>query len=205
MIAGLTVADLARPSERRVARLYDAVLIVGGSLVVALGAQIAVGDPVPITGQTFAVLIVADAARGATRRPVHPDVSGRRFAGSAGLCPGKGRSGHFSRTYGRLSRRFRRGGLPRRGFGPAWLGPSYHIVDSDDGPGRCGALRLRLGLAVVPCASWAQPLGARSVLAVGLYPFLGGEVVKIALAMALLPCGWKMIGYFGLDRTADIR
>jgi hypothetical protein len=42
-------------------------------------------------------------------------------------------------------------------------------------------------------------------LAIGLYPFLGGEVVKVALAMALLPCGWKMIGYFGLDGTADIR
>jgi len=51
----------------------------------------------------------------------------------------------------------------------------------------------------------AQPLGGKGVLAVGLYPFLAGEVVKIALAMALLPCGWKMIRYFGLDRAADIR
>lgn len=58
MIAGLTIADLARPSERRLAHLYDAVLIVGGSLVMALCAQIAIGYPVPITGQTFAVLMI---------------------------------------------------------------------------------------------------------------------------------------------------
>jgi biotin transport system substrate-specific component len=51
----------------------------------------------------------------------------------------------------------------------------------------------------------AQPLGGKGVLAIGLYPFLAGEAVKIALAMALLPCGWKMIQYFGLDRAADIR
>ena len=55
MIAGLTVADLVRPSERRLAHSYDATLLVGGSLVIALFAQIAIGYPVPITGQTFAV------------------------------------------------------------------------------------------------------------------------------------------------------
>ena len=59
MIAGLTVADLARPSERRIVRFYDAALIVGGSVVIAVCAQIAIGYPVPITGQTFAVLMVA--------------------------------------------------------------------------------------------------------------------------------------------------
>ena len=59
MIAGLTVADLARPSERRLACFYDAALVVGGSLVIAVCAQIAIGYPVPMTGQTFAVLMVA--------------------------------------------------------------------------------------------------------------------------------------------------
>ena len=59
MIAGLTVADLIRPSEKKRAYLYDVALVVGGSIVIALCAQIAIGFPVPVTGQTFAVLVVA--------------------------------------------------------------------------------------------------------------------------------------------------
>ena len=39
----------------------------------------------------------------------------------------------------------------------------------------------------------------RGVLAIGLYPFLAGDAVKIALAAILLPAGWKIIRYFGLD------
>ena len=59
MIAGLTIADLVRPAEKRQARAYDAALVAGGSLVIAGSAQIAVGLPVPVTGQTFAVLMMA--------------------------------------------------------------------------------------------------------------------------------------------------
>jgi biotin transporter BioY len=43
------------------------------------------------------------------------------------------------------------------------------------------------------------------VLAVGLYPFLVGDVLKIALAAILLPSGWKIIRHFRLDGTAGIR
>jgi biotin transport system substrate-specific component len=47
---------------------------------------------------------------------------------------------------------------------------------------------------------FAQPLGGRGLLAIGLYPFLAGDAVKITLAAILLPAGWKIIRYFGLDR-----
>jgi biotin transport system substrate-specific component len=39
--------------------------------------------------------------------------------------------------------------------------------------------------------------GAR-VLAVGLYPFIAGDLLKIVLAAVLLPTGWKLLGYTGL-------
>jgi biotin transport system substrate-specific component len=31
------------------------------------------------------------------------------------------------------------------------------------------------------------------VLALGLFPFLPGDLVKIALAVVLLPLGWKLL------------
>ena len=41
MIAGLTVADLVRPAEKKQARLYDISLVLGGSILIALCTQVA--------------------------------------------------------------------------------------------------------------------------------------------------------------------
>ena len=68
MLANITVADLLRPRERRQAWLYDLALIIGGSLLIGLSAQIKLMPfgLVPITGQTFAVLMIG-ALLGANR------------------------------------------------------------------------------------------------------------------------------------------
>src|SRR5262245_41268506 len=65
-IRSLTLADVAIP---RSGFLTDASLVVGASIVTALAAQIAIPvpwSPVPITGQTFAVLL-SGAVLGARR------------------------------------------------------------------------------------------------------------------------------------------
>ncbi len=36
-------------------------------------------------------------------------------------------------------------------------------------------------------------VGIQKILAVGLYPFIPGEFIKVALAAWLLPTGWKII------------
>jgi len=62
MLASATIADVLRPCEKRRATFYDIILIIGGSLVIALSAQVKILLPfsrVPITGQTFAVLMIA--------------------------------------------------------------------------------------------------------------------------------------------------
>ena len=56
-----TYADLIRPTDRRAALAYDTVLIACGSMLVALTAQISIPlpfSPVPVTGQTLAVLLI---------------------------------------------------------------------------------------------------------------------------------------------------
>jgi biotin transport system substrate-specific component len=50
-----------------------------------------------------------------------------------------------------------------------------------------------------------RPLGGRGLLAVGLYPFLIGDVLKILLAAMLLPAGWRLIRHFGFEKRAQIR
>jgi biotin transport system substrate-specific component len=65
----LVDAIAVRTSERTQSRLHTLLLVVGGSLVVALSAQLVVRlpfTPVPITGQTLGVLLVG-AALGARR------------------------------------------------------------------------------------------------------------------------------------------
>ncbi len=52
-----TVASLFRPCEKKKTLIYDLSLIVGGSLFIGVCTQIAIGWPVPFTGQTFAVLM----------------------------------------------------------------------------------------------------------------------------------------------------
>lgn len=205
MIAELTVADLARPSERRLARFYDAAFVIGGSLVIALCAQIAIGYPVPQTGQTFAVLIVG-ALLGARRGALciltylaEGSLGLPVFAqGKAGWAAFLGPTGGY--LIGFVGAAYLVGALAQRGWDRRVASTIPMMVLGEVAIYACG-------LAWLFCLVHlgAQPLSGRSVLAVGLYPFLAGEVVKIALAMTLLPSGWKMIRHFGLDRTADIR
>ena len=59
-MASPVYADLVRPARPAVARVFDGALVAGFSLVIALGAQIAIPlpfTPVPVTLQTLAVLL----------------------------------------------------------------------------------------------------------------------------------------------------
>ncbi|MEJ2647719.1 MAG: biotin transporter BioY [Sedimentisphaerales bacterium] len=58
MMTYSTVADIWRPGERTHALLYNISLIFGGSVLLALSAQLAIGRPVPFTMQEFAVLMI---------------------------------------------------------------------------------------------------------------------------------------------------
>ena len=62
------------------------------------------------------------------------------------------------------------------------------------------------GLTWLAC--WAHLLGnslGGGVLAIGLVPFLAGDILKILLAAALLPTGWKLIRHFGFEKPAQMR
>ena len=61
MVTNGTMAGLLRPLERTRAGCYDIALIFAGSFLIALSAKVQIllpFSPVPITGQTFAVLMI---------------------------------------------------------------------------------------------------------------------------------------------------
>jgi len=185
-----TLADLARPTTVSRARLYDAALIVGGSIAVALSAQVAIPMPsgVPITGQTFAVLLVGallGSVRGASSLSLY------LLAGMVGL-PFFASVGLRSMTLGYLI-----------AFIPAAFLVGKLAEHGWDRTAKRTLLMMIAGTAVIfagglawlfVIAATTDQLTPGAVLTAGLWPYLPGAAIKVALAMALLPTGWKLLG-----------
>jgi biotin transporter BioY len=192
MLANATVADLLRPCEKSWAVLYDIILIAAGSIVIAICAQIAVGWPVPITGQTFAVLMCG-ALLGSRRGSLC--VLTYIAEGAMGLPVfAHGLSGFavlISPTGGYLI-----------GFVAAACIVGLLAEKGWDRRVGTTILTMLLGNVVIYTFGllWLSLLMGinRDVLAVGLYPFIIGDILKTILAAILLPTGWKLIKNFGL-------
>jgi biotin transport system substrate-specific component len=186
----MTAVDVFRPSLRRYSLAYDSACVVGGSLLVALSAQVAIPlpfSPVPITGQTLAALLIGALlgrqlgayalllylAEGAIGLPV--------FAGGGiGLARLAGPTGGF--LAGLVVAAYLVGFLAERGW--------------DRRPATT-VLAMLFGNIVIYAfgLTWlARFLGASQVLAAGLLPFIPGDLLKLALAAALLPSGWALLG-----------
>jgi biotin transport system substrate-specific component len=180
----LVLADLLPQSITR-----EVLLVVAGVLVTALAAQVVVPlpfTPVPITGSTFAVLLVGGAygARrgavtmgtyllvGAVGVPVYAEASGgfQVFAGATGgylvafpiaayVVGALARRG-WDRSIGGMAAAFAIGSLLVYAIGVPWL-------------------------AIVAGMSLPQAVTA------GALPFLIGDAVKAALAGIALPLAWK--------------
>ena len=168
----------------------DALLALTFSLVTALSAQIAVPlpfSPVPLTGQTFGVLLTGALLgprlgalamllyliEGACGLPF--------FAGGAfGLARFAGPTGGYLVAYPLAAALV--GWLATRGW--------------DRRPLTMLAAMLLGSLVIFALgAAWlAHFVGASHALTLGVLPFLPGDAVKALLAARLLPLGWKWMG-----------
>jgi biotin transport system substrate-specific component len=182
-----TCVGILRPASRREALLYDAGTVVAGSVVIALLARAAIPlpfSPVPVTGQTLGVLVagmtlgsrrglacvLAYLVEGAAGLPV--------FAGGAGLACLAGPTGGY--LLGFLPAAYVIGLLAERGW-------DRHPVTT------VTAMIIGNALLYVGGLVWlARFGGTRNVLALGLYPFIPGDVTKLAIAAALLPTIWRI-------------
>ena len=186
---------LTRRISARSAILTDVALILVGSLLVAALAQVSIPlpfTPVPITGQTFAVLIVG-AALGSKRGAaslvayVAEGLAGLPvFAlGKSGLAVLLGPTGGY--LVGFVVAAFVVGLLAEHGLDRNW---KTAIV-----PFLVGTVAIYLF-----GASWlAVFVGLDKALASGLYPFLIGDAIKLVLAAVAMPSAWATAK--GFDRS----
>jgi biotin transport system substrate-specific component len=186
---GAVLADVLPASSAGRARVRDAALVLGGAVLTGAAAQLAVpvpGSPVPVTGQTFAALLVG-ASLGARRGFL--SLALYTLAGVVGVpWFSEGQSGaampSFGYLLGMLLAATVVGALARRG--------------GDRGVWRTAAT-MAVGTAVtyavgVPYLALATGMDTGEALAAGLVPFLVGDALKAALAMGLLPAAWKLAG-----------
>jgi biotin transport system substrate-specific component len=189
MLTKAAAADLLRPSEKRRAGFYDAGLIIGGSLLIGLCAHAKVWlplGPVPVTGQTFAVLmlgallgsrlgslaVLAYIAEGAAGLPV--------FAAGVGPAALLGPTGGY--LFGFIAAAYVMGRLAEKGWDRRFGTTILAMLLAD-------LVIYAFGLL------WLCVLTgfSRMVLTLGFYPFIIGDSIKIVLAAILLPAGWKLL------------
>lgn len=180
---------LARHFPRLHATLANLLLVTGGSLLVALFAQVRIPlpfTPVPLTGQTFAVLLVGallGARRGAWSLALYllqGALGAPVFAGGkAGLVHLFGPTGGY--LLGFLVAAWLVGWLAERG-GERRLPVSL--------------LTFLLGEGVIYLFGlpWlALFVGWERVLVTGLFPFLPGDLIKVIAAALALPAAWRLL------------
>lgn len=178
--SSLVLADLVIPKRRLIT---DIALVTGFSAFVALTAQVSFWiGPVPITGQSFAVLLggaVLGSRRGALSLLSYLAIglTGVPFWFALGGPPGVARLLGPSGGYliGFVFAAFVVGWLVERGW-------TRRIWST--------ALAMLIGCVVyyVFGLLWlARFVPPEEVLAVGLYPFIVGDLIKIALAASAVP------------------
>jgi biotin transport system substrate-specific component len=182
-------ADVLRPAARGVARVYDAALIAGFSVLVALSAQIAIPlpfTPVPVTLQTFMVL-----ATGAL-------LGSKRGAAAILLYLGEGlaglpvfQSGHLGIAYffgptggyliGFVAAAFIAGLLAEKGWDRKWLTAIAALFIAD------------IVLFITGVLWLGVYTGFSNALVLGTLPFAAVDAVKVIACASLLPLGWKAL------------
>jgi biotin transport system substrate-specific component len=166
----------------------DGALVLGGAGLVGLFAQLSVSlpfTPVPITGQTFAVLLV-----GATLGTIRGVLSMMVYAlaGMAGVPWFADHSSgvalaSFGYIVGFIVAAGVVGRLAERGATRTPLRTAAIMVVGSLVIYAFGVTWLKTSLGV----SWS------SAIALGLTPFLLGDAVKVAVAAGLFPTTWRLV------------
>jgi biotin transport system substrate-specific component len=172
--------------------LADVLLVAGGAGFVALAAQVSIAlpfTPVPMTGQTFAVVLVGAGLGavlglaslglylfvGALGAPVYADgdhgwdvLTGPTGGYIVGFVLAAGLTGYLAQR--RWDRKF-----------------SSAVAAMLTG-------NVVIYLVGLPWLAEQIDAGLEGTLEAGLYPFVVGDLLKLYLAGALLPAAWGLVG-----------
>lgn len=162
-------------------------LAVGFSLLTALAAQIVIPiGPVPITGQTFAVLLTGallGSRLGAMAMIIY------LIEGASGLPFFYGGHGGFSHILG-----------PTGGYLVAFPAAAFvtgaFAENGWDKRFLTAVVGMFVGSLIIILAGWAvlsQFMKPVVAFQTGVKPFIIGDIIKIFLAAAMLPTGWLLL------------
>jgi biotin transport system substrate-specific component len=198
---GLTVADFFVPivvGERLNSRVRDIVLVITGALFIYLTSLIVIpipGNPIPITGQTFGVLLVGGALG---LRRGFAAVSLYVLLGVVGLP-------FFAESKGGISVIFGASGGYLIGFiaAGAIVGRLAELGWDRKLVGALGAMLVGSVVLYAIALPWLKVVSGMSwqdTIQTGLVPFLLGDTVKAILAAVLFPVAWWVVGRRPDDR-----
>jgi biotin transport system substrate-specific component len=192
---GVTLADFLVPiqvGERMGSRLRHVALIALGAVVIYLSARIAIpvpGSPVPVTGQTFGVLLVGGALgfrRGLAAVALYVAIG---LIGFPFFAENRGGvSVILGATGGYIVGFLVAGALVGR---LAELGWDRRIV------GALGAMAIGNVVIYLIGVPWLMAVAHYDLatgIAKGLTPFLIGDGLKLILAAAAFPLAWWIVG-----------
>jgi biotin transport system substrate-specific component len=200
---GITIADFLVPiqvSERISARARHIALIVAGALFIALTANFAIpvpGSPVPLTGQTFSVLLVGGALgmrRGILATSLYLvigfflPVYAQQASGVSHIASVDGGTLVLGATGGYLLGFVIASGVVGR---LAELGWDRNLV------GAVGAMAIGnviIYLFGLPWLMAATGMNVADTIKAGLTPFLITDLIKLAIAAGVFPLAWWVVG-----------
>lgn len=181
--------------------VMDSVLVAAGAALVAIAAQIAVPlYPVPITGQTLAVLLVGSslgALRGALSMALYAvlGIVGLPIFSDAthGWGVVAGPSGGY--IVGFIFAAALTGWVAQRSWDHRFVGALLSFVGGTLVTFAVGLPWLYFALRGFGPSVWQQAMGYPSVFAAtigtGLLPFIIGGALKAAIAAGLIPLAWR--------------
>lgn len=166
----------------------DAFLVVAGATFVGLFAQIRFylpDNPVPITGQTFAVLLIAAAlgsVRGASAMGLYAGLGVAGMPWFAGAMAGF-QFASFGYVLGFVAAAWTVGRLAERGYSRTPWATAFTMT--------VGSL-----VVYVFGATWLATIfgmGWEGAISKGVVPFIVGDILKLALAAGVLPATWLLV------------
>ena len=158
---------------------WQVALVVAAAALLALAAQVQVRlpfSPVPVTGQTFVVLL-SGAALGARLGPA--SVALYVVGGAAGVARLTGPTGGY--LVGFIVAAYVVGALAERGWDRRLWSAMLAMLAGE------------VAIYVFGLAWLARFPVAAGVLDAGLYPFIPGDLYKLVLAALALPAGWRLL------------
>jgi biotin transport system substrate-specific component len=206
---GITIGDFLVPiriGERMSARLRHLALVCVGAAFIALTANLAIwlpNNPIPITGQTLAVLLVGGALglrRGVLSVALYL-VLGLWLPVYAGHAHGVATIAAFGQ--GGLVLGAPGGYLVGFLIAAALVGKLAELGWDRHIPGAVGAMvigEIVIYLVGVPWLAVAANFSPDMAIQKGLMPFVLGDAIKLVIAAGLFPFSWWLVGRRADDR-----